>query len=248
MNKKILAAVVAIIMLFATMGFAGCIPSSTPSDTPKNPCGQEPCICDTTTDTPTLADYKTAAVLQLQSFVMALEEDDFSGENWTRILGYLESGVDAINAAVDKTGVRAARDAAKQNIDNVPQNGGGSISMLTYEVIKQIKQGALIQLYPNFHETTIDEISFFYYGTFNGSIVVMIHNADMAYNRGLYMDFFDILYPRSNQFIQVWHNGSFYRLADAYKQGLLTTQNLMQIAETHILENDNIYSNNGTWH
>jgi len=74
--------------------------------------------CDITS-TPTLEEYKASAITALQEYADALYEDDYCEVNWKRIEGYVEEGIEAINAAETKPAVRTARDNAKAAVGAV---------------------------------------------------------------------------------------------------------------------------------
>jgi len=247
MKKKILGIAVAMVMLFAAAGLAAC--------------------------NPTLAEYQTTARVDLTNYAQSRGQTNFTTDNWAVIQGHVTTGKAAIDAAETKPAVRIARDEAKANIGAVPQNGGAS--MLNAETINQIKQAAMTFVFQNSPQLSIDELFFFYYGTFNGSIVIMVHHMQTAWPRIVSWDAFKMIYPNSVRFIQesewnnydfqsseiiairypvvgqyilVWYDGCFFRLSEAHKQGLLTAEDLEQIAEIHYNEVDNVYRNNGTWH
>ena len=115
---------------------------------------------------------------------------------------------------------------------------------LSGEQITQVKQSAFELYSQEMPQLTVEEISFYYYGTFNGNIVVMFWPDSGG--RQAWDDIFDIHYPNTN-FIQVWSNGVFYRLDEAQDQELLTTNDIKQIAKIHKKETNNIYHNKDTW-
>lgn len=115
---------------------------------------------------------------------------------------------------------------------------------LSGEQITQVKQSAFELYSQEMLELTMDEIHFYYYGTFNGNIVVMFW-PDFG-GRISWYDILEIHYSNTN-FIQVWSNGIFYRLEEARNQGLLTISDLKQVAKIHKKEADNIYRNKDTW-
>ena len=186
----------------------------------------------------TLAEYRMAAIQELENFVNDLvDRDRYTRANLEKIEGYVESGMEAINKAESKTAVDAALNTAEENILAVPQNEGEN--MLNEEAISLIKQSAASVI-----QVPVDEIFFYYYGTINGNVVLMLL-PDLG-GREAWNDIFEIYYPNTN-FIRVWSNGSFYSLTESRDQGLLTTSDLAQIAETHEREFDNIYYDKETW-
>ena len=115
---------------------------------------------------------------------------------------------------------------------NRNDNGGNGMPTLDAGIVTQIKQDAVALYVQDVPETTVENIFLFYYGTFNDSVVVMIHNAKAFYMRPVWYDIFEIQYSNSN-FIRVWNNGNFYRLAEAQTNGFLTASDLEQIAQIH---------------
>ena len=112
-------------------------------------------------------------------------------------------------------------------------------NMLSSETITQIKQDAVAVL-----QEPVDEISFYYYGTFNESVVIMI--LPDSGGRQAWSDIFEIYYPNTN-YIRVWRNGNFNNLTESLEQCWLTTDDLTQIATIHKSEFDSIYYNSETW-
>jgi len=76
----------------------------------------------------TLAQYKTDAKAELDAHVATKVEIDYSGDNWTKILGFVTTGKTAIDDAADKAGVDSAVTTAKTAINGVPKEVGMSIS------------------------------------------------------------------------------------------------------------------------
>jgi len=119
--------------------------------------------------------------------------------------------------------------------------------MLNAEKATQIKQDFRNTFLQDTPATTISDISLFYYGTFNDSVVVMVHVKDTFHLRAEKWDIFEIRYPCACHCILAWNNSTFYRLSEAQTQGLLTTVNLEKIAKIHSCQEDNIYRNNAAW-
>jgi len=218
----------------------------------------------------TLAEYQVTAIETLESYADS-KKDNFSARNWLIVQEHVDAGRVNINAATDKEAVQQALGTAKQLIGAVPQ------SLLTEEIIEQIKQDAITFVFSDFSNTSIENIAFFYYGSFNGSIVVMLQTRDGFWDRSRNWDNFKILYPNSLrpisrqeqlgyqnrypnifQFIEIhypdssrviraWNNGNFYRLFESYEQDLLTVEDIKQIAKIHYYEGFNVYRDNGTW-
>ena len=254
--KKALIILLSVVLVSSVFAFAAC-------DIDLNP-------------TEDLTEYRNAAIAQLHSFVEELDRSDYTPVNWGRIEGYVAEGKADINAAVNRAGVLTARDTAKERIGKVEV-----ISLLNAEAVIQIRQAAFEHFQGPESEVPLDilleETFFYYYGTVNGNIVVMLFNYRIAFGRDATPEIFKILYPEGGKWIQygewlrlqefypdvynfikfrylntnrikVWNNGNFYSLAQAHEQGLLTVESLAQIAEIHDKESNNIYGDNGTWH
>jgi len=68
-----------------------------------------------------LAAYRAAARATLVTYAESKGQENYTPENWTLIQGHVATGVEVINNATDKVGVRSARDAAKHQIGIVPR-------------------------------------------------------------------------------------------------------------------------------
>ena len=80
---------------------------------------------------------------------------------------------------------------------------------------------------------SVDKVSIDnYYGTYNGCVPVMIDHESLRYLAELWnMTVAGItFYFAGGQGIDVWYNGDFYSLESAYAQGLLTKDDLRNIA------------------
>jgi len=193
-----------------------------------------------------LDDFKIRINAELESFVNNVaRQENYTPENWSRILDYLASGKAAINLAVDIFGVDVASAAARWSIGMVPRIGNRGVT-LSIETLKPIKQAAgpfiVFGIFPfHFQLPCIENTAFFYYGTFNGNVVVMFHHRNAGGNRARGEDIFGIRYSSSNQFILVWSNNNFYRLSEAYGQGMLATEDLEEIARIHADEGNRVY-------
>jgi hypothetical protein len=74
-----------------------------------------------------------------------------------------------------------------------------------------------------------------YYGTFKGSVVVMMTATQMEFEQTVSTESVGgsrFTYTNSN-FILVWNDGEFLRLQDAFDQGLLSTVDLLLISARH---------------
>jgi len=111
MIKRMIGLGMAFIMLFSILGFVGCdiVITTTPT---------------TPVESPTLEEYREIAIQELRDYANGRGARNFSTANWLIIEGHLAGGVEAINIAEDKAGVRTAKDTAKQAIgavDTLPQ-------------------------------------------------------------------------------------------------------------------------------
>jgi len=101
--KKALIILLSVVLVSSVFAFAAC-------DIDLNP-------------TEDLTEYRNAAIAQLHSFVEELDRSDYTPVNWGRIEGYVTEGKAGINAAVNRAGVRTARDTVKERIGKVEQLG-----------------------------------------------------------------------------------------------------------------------------
>jgi len=193
----------------------------------------------------TLAAHKTRAIAELRLFAYSKGRSNFTLKSWDIKQGYVNDGITGINVAANKVGVNIALETAKEAVDSVQSE---EEPIICCEMENQIKRDAQALLFNNV--PSIDDVFLFYYGTFNGSVVLMIYDANI---RGSGRRPGDPLYEvitkscgevlriRYNHaisfiphtFIQVWNSGNFYRLTEAYNNGFLTGENLMQIARFH---------------
>ena len=120
-----------------------------------------------------------------------------------------------------------------ENTDNVNGKIEGEPSS---ELLKQIEIDSVTDelrksnnnLYVN--SASIQE----YYGNFDGAVAVKISNAGMSYldvHMSEEVAGFTIEYY-NGQKIVVWKDGSFYRLSEAYEEGILTKKNIEAISKT----------------
>jgi len=109
---------VAIVMLFAVVGLAGC-----------------------ELNTPTLAEYQATAIAALEDYAASKGQSNYTPENWLVLQGHVAAGIEAINDTTNKADVCTARDEAKAAVRAVPKNGGSSVDI---EALKeQIRQDYL---------------------------------------------------------------------------------------------------------
>ncbi len=97
MIKKLIRLTIAVLILFSVAGLTACNGD--------------------------LAQYKTDAKAELDTCVATKDEADYSGDNWTKVLGFAAAGKTAIDDAADKAGVDSAVTTAKMAIDAVEKEG-----------------------------------------------------------------------------------------------------------------------------
>ncbi|MCL2522216.1 MAG: hypothetical protein FWE36_05075 [Erysipelotrichales bacterium] len=176
----------------------------------------------------------------MEEHVYNKQEALYCVDNWVIITNLLNNGKTLINTAANELAVDVYLMETKDQINNVPKR-------LSNEIVSQIKEDAVRLLYSHISLTTTEDINFFYYGTFNDNIVVMIRNQRAGYFRVITEDILGILYPNGGQHIRIWNNGNFYRLSPAYEQGMLTMEDLKEIAYIHDRDLDDIFTNWRTW-
>ncbi|MCL2556106.1 MAG: DUF1542 domain-containing protein, partial [Firmicutes bacterium] len=136
--------------------------------------------------------HQANAIIKLHNHLNALDESEFSVNNWGRIKTYFESGIANIEKAESIGAIDAALTQAKEHINSVYQ------SLLNAATIEQIKQDGmeyLAQSNPDFSLIpeifTMENMFFYYYGTFNGNIVIMIRH--VAVQGGLNVMTYELL-------------------------------------------------------
>ena len=124
----------------------------------------------------------------------------------------------------------------------VTESTAGNTKTLSTEVENQVKQTYFDYLcdrydiksdpivYPN---AGIDDVWIYkYYGTYNGFVAVMMGNNFVDYHdleEDIYIDDILIRYPNSNT-IKLWKEKVFYDLKSAFEQGLISKNDLQDIA------------------
>jgi len=194
----------------------------------------------TSTINETLEKHRLNALTNLEEHVNNKHEALYCFDNWGIIKNLLNNGKTYINMATNEVAVDNVLMETKDQINNVPRRLGD-------EIIQQIKEDAMDLIYNDDPNLFIEETFFFYYGTFNGNIVVMMHNLRAGYPRQVTYDIFGIRYPNIGQYIRIWSNGNFYRLAYAYETGMLITEDLEKIASIHEEQSSDIFRNRRTW-
>ena len=84
--------------------------------------------CTISCDSFLLQQHRVAAIEQLQEYAEDYCETDFCEENWKRIQGHIESGINAINKANTQAEIDSILAEVKQKIRVVPRTGNESSS------------------------------------------------------------------------------------------------------------------------
>lgn len=174
-----------------------------------------------------LAEYKAQAKADLEAYAESKGQENYSEDNWAAILGLVEDGKAAVDAAENKTAVDNAVSTAKEEINAIQRE--------VYDIKLQAKQTYLeTVLKPEHPEATINDVSFRpFLGIYNGSLVAMFYGGQY---HGLFPEFVysieiaGLTFAWSNGYpILVWNDGKINSLTAAYEQGLLTKENLITI-------------------
>lgn len=139
-------------------------------------------------------------------------------------------GIALIVAVVVLVAVLAVTTIIISSRINSSSSSGDNINgSLTSTQIKQIKTDYLATLS---EKGTISDVFFdHYYGTYNGSVVLMITDSFSDYHSaewGLEVAGQNFLFSDGRE-ISVWNRGSFYNLSSAYEKGLLSQEEINNI-------------------
>jgi|GEM_PF-2895664 len=129
--KRIIVLGMALIMLFsvAMLGIAAC--DGGENDPNLGPCGYAVCICEKDTPMPNpceqdtcvceelLLAHMTDAIETLEAYVYALDNENFTTQNWALALERAKEAELAINEATNKAGVDAALASVKLRINRL---------------------------------------------------------------------------------------------------------------------------------
>lgn len=87
-------------------------------------------------------------------------------------------------------------------------------------------------------EATPDDVMLRYYGTYGGAVAVMLTDRFSSYTMAEWSETIQniTIYYSDGRYITVWKDGVFYRLQEAYDRGILTVENIAQIAA---IQNEN---------
>ena len=103
-------------------------------------------------------------------------------------------------------------------------------------IAKQIKQTYLKEFLSDYPKATVKDAWIVkYYGTYNGCVVVMMGDNYTGYTDALWgMEVAGVAFKfKDGNSIRAWKDGKFYTLQAAYEQGLLTQEDLTNIADIH---------------
>jgi len=116
---------------------------------------------------------------------------------------------------------------------------GCSDNELAESVEKEVKQSYVQHLAKQGQTVTVDKVVISkYYGTYNGAVAVMF---EAMATQTVWDDYIDkvIFRYRDGRTIQIWKNGTFYELQEAYDKKLISRGNLVTIS--HI--QNRVYAN-----
>jgi len=218
MKKKILAIVIALVMLFTAAGLTACGLNNL-----------------------TLAEYQTAARVDLTNYANSRGRTNFTTENWAVIQGHVTTGKAAIDAAGTKPAVRTARDNAKaavravereNNVNNYTRHPN-SVDTINAQLENRIRED-FVQVRSEHGEidfTMQDVWVNGYFGTYNDSSVVMIRimGIDGPPAIGSFMiEDMEFFFNYGHEYL-VWNDGNFYTLETAHSNGLLHINDIRAI-------------------
>jgi len=175
-----------------------------------------------------LAQYKTAAKTNLETYTESKGQDNYTVENWAIIEGLVAEGKMAVDAAADKSGVDAAATVAKQAINAVLTKEEEMDEALE----NRIKQDYLQEFGRGFW---FDR----FYGLYSGAAVFFIPGDDTAIKTAIISG---VEFSYSHGWtILVWKDGSFYDLEDIeniFDAGILTQNDIERIGAIHVVANN----------
>jgi len=140
-------------------------------------------------------------------------------------------------AALSLHGDNKAGEESKRTTDILPWGE---------EMETKIKQDYL-DFYTKKHtpDATIDDVYVLkYYGTNMICVAVMMTDRYTMYSMAIEWETIDGVifgYPSSNK-IQIWEQGKFYCMQEAFDKGFLIHYDLVEIQKTHMAANEHIYS------
>lgn len=172
-----------------------------------------------------LKEYKSEAKSELDTYLESKGNDEL--ENWGSILEDLSNSKQVIDDATTKSSIDAAVVKAKDAINGKVEN-----------IVLQVKQTYVEKFLKEEHpEATVNDIIVTsYLGTYNGSFVAVLndkfHKLFTEYIIPLKFEGFNFSYSNGYP-IRVWNSGKFYDILYAFKQELLTREDLQIIASLY---------------
>lgn len=121
-----------------------------------------------------------------------------------------------------------------------PANENSESDTLSEELKKQIVEDYVAYAYGDEYDPKVNGIFQIerYYGSYDGAVAVTLTGSQSAYFQAMYTDIvagIEIIYSYYN-FIKVWKNGCFYTMQEAYDQGILTVDQVEEIANYRYIE------------
>jgi len=173
-----------------------------------------------------LKEYKLEAKNELDTYLEGKSKENLG--NWETIIEDASNSKQAIDDATTKSSVDVAVAKAKDAIDEKIEN-----------IVLQVKQTYVEMFLKEEHpEATITDVKVTrYLGTYNGSFVAVLndkfHKVFTEYVITYEYEGFNFSYSNGYP-ISVWNNGKFYDISHAFKQELLTREDLQTIASLYI--------------
>lgn len=176
-----------------------------------------------------LSQYKTDAKFEITNHLATLKKDEYTAENWTLILQFVDEG----KAKVDKSKTKTSVDKAKsETIIKI-----NKILSKEEDIKLQARQTYLEKILKLKNQAaTIDDVSFLdnkFLGIYNGSLVAVFYGGKY---HGPFLDvevsieIAGLIFAWSQGYpILVWNKGEIYEFAEAFKKNLLTKENIAKI-------------------
>ena len=173
-----------------------------------------------------LKEYKVEAKSELDIYLESKGNEHLG--NWETILEVVVNSKQAIDDATSKPTVDAAVEKAKETINE----------MVVDDIVLQVKQTYVDRFLKDKHPeaTVADVIVTRYLGTYNGSFVAVLNDEFNKYFTEYVVEckYEGFNFSYSNGYpIRVWNSGKFCDIPYAFKQELLTRENLQIIANLY---------------
>lgn len=178
-----------------------------------------------------LAEYKANAKAKLDAYVASMNENDYTTENWTKILGFVATGRKEIDEVADKEQVDATVATAKQKINNIPTKVEVGMDV-------EIKSRILQDYCNGLNDTDIalqDVYIRRFYGKYDDSIAVIMAIKDRVPPPAIdevTIAVFEFTF-NAGYHILIWNDGTFHDLQKAYDESLITLEDLETIHELY---------------